>query len=217
MDSREDYEFLVQLFVDRVTAFALVFAYAIIPNHFHLSIRLLPEEALREVLLLKEEKDLKVKERKWLSGRIPYRQLIGDYWATIFAIYANYFNPREGRRGTLLDQTLRRIRVRDDLVSRSLIMYIHTNEVKHRLLRSYMASGPRTSFAYYSLQRDDHWLARDIVLARFGGLAAFYRRHEAYVRKYGHRIAAFDEELYFQPLRTDATEAPHVPFLDDEA
>ena len=58
-------------------------------------------------------------------------------------------------------------------------------------------------------------LSRAAVLERFGGLAAFYRRHEAYVRQYGHRIAAFDERLYFAPQQDIPAEAPAVEFLHD--
>ena len=214
--TREEYSFFVELIRDRVTAFALVFAYALLPNHFHLAIRLLDEETLRARILAKPPSKRWVKERGWLAGQVPFRQLIGDYWATMFSVYTSFYNPRAHRRGTLLDQTLRRIRVRADLISRHLIMYIHTNEVKHHILSSYLNSGLRTSFGYYGLERDDHWLARDLVLERFGGLDNFLGRHVQYVRKYGSRVSGFDEELYFKPSGDrELFHTPYVPFLED--
>ena len=131
------------------------------------------------------------------------------------SIYARFYNPKAKRRGTLFNRPLRRIRVRKDLISRRLIMYIHTNEVKHGVRATYDRAGLRSSFAYYGLERRDHWLARAAVLERFAGLEAFYREHEAYVRKYGAQISAFDEQLYFAPAEDIPDQAPHVEFLED--
>ena len=207
--------FFVELLRDRVACFAEVFAYALLINHFHLAVRLPSAERLRADILSRPADARTAKEEGWLRGERSYHELIGDYWAGLLSIYARYYNPKVGRRGTLLNRPLRRIRVRGDLVSRRLIMYIHTNEVKHGVRLAYDDAGLRTSFAYYPIARADHWLARAAVLERFGGLAAFYRRHEAYVRQYGHRIAAFDERLYFAPQQDIPAEAPAVEFLHD--
>ena len=210
------YRYFVELLLARVTPFAEVFAYALLPNHLHLALRLRSEGELRRRIEAKSRGKRFVNERRWLAGQLPYHRLIGDYWATFFAMYASYYNPLVGRRGTLFDQTVRRIRVRADLLSRRLIMYIHTNEVKHGLLGAYDRSGLRTSFAYYGRERDDHWLARGAVLERFGGQEAFYRAHEDYVRKYGRYVSAFDERLYFAPPGgSPLEEAPYYSFLED--
>ena len=214
--SEERYRFFVELLRDRLPGFATVFAYAIIPNHFHLALQLRPLGEFETWVRSKAKRT--VKEEKWLRGELPYHQLVGDYFSVLFAIYATAFNASVGRRGTLLDRGVRRIRVRDDLLSRRLIMCIHTNEAKHGMLADYTQSGLRTSFAYYGMERDDHWLARDAVLVRFGGLEAFYRRHAGYVRKYGTQVGAFDEALYFDPVGKDAASllvAPPHEFLED--
>ena len=210
------YRFFVELLRDRLPGFAMVFAYALIPNHFHIAMQLRPLGEFEAWLRSKPKRT--VKEDRWLRGEIPYRQVIGDYFSVLFAIYATSFNASVGRRGTLLNRTVRRIRVREDLISRRLIMYIHTNEVKHGIRSTYLRSGLRSSLAYYAQARDDHWLARDAVLRRFGGLEAFYRRHEDYVLKYGTQVSAFDEALYFDPAKADRKDlrtAPYYEFLED--
>lgn len=209
----DDYQYFLKLLRERVTHFAELFAYALIPNHFHLAARLLSEAVLREKLLAARR--LKVKERKWLAGECTYGQLIGDYWATAFAMYAQHLNPKANRSGTLLDQTLRRIRIREDLISRSLIMYVHTNEAKHGLRKVVSPRGIHTSLVYYYAQRDDHWLAVDAVRARFGSQAHFDARHAAYIKKYGARILAFDETDYLEAPGRAPLVAPAVDFLDE--
>ena len=206
----------VKLLRDRPTFFSEIFAFALIPNHFHIALRLLTEEELRRKISLKTRGKRTRYEKRWLVGEVTYNQLIGDYWATFFTIYAMYANPLLGRRGTLFNQTVRRIRVRDDLISRRLIMYIHANEVKHGMLARYDASSYRTSFAYFLHPNTRQWLAKATVLDRFGGLEAFLSCHEAYARQYGHQISAFDEELYFDPPEAGLGEAPYVDFLEGD-
>ena len=207
--------YFLELLRDRVAGFAEIFAYALIPNHYHLALRLRLEEELEAMIYDKPLGKRTAKERAWLDGEVSYHQLIGDYFATVFAMYANYFNPRVGRRGTLLNQTLRRIRVREDLISRRLIMYIHTNEVKHGMRPTYLDVGMRSSLCYYLSERESTWLATGVALSRFGGLDKMLSAHEAYVRKYGHAISQFDEQLYFDPEGGGPDEAPYLPFLED--
>ena len=207
--------YFLKLLRDRVASFAEVFAYALIPNHYHLGLRLKSEAALEDAILSKRLGKRTAYERKWLTGQATFNQLIGDYFATVFAMYANYFNPRVGRRGTLLNQTLRRIRVREDLISRRLVMYIHTNEVKHGMRATYHDVGFRSSLWYYTSGRDVSWLATDLALDRFGGLGRMLAAHETYVTKYGTTISRFDEHLYFAPVDGADEEAPYVEFLED--
>ena len=209
-----DYRIFVESIRDRLPIFADIFAYALIPNHFHLALRLLSEEDLRRNLQLKTSR-LNVKEAQWLDGVLPYRQLIGDYWAAFFTKYAYNFNQRHSRRGSLFNQTIRRIRVRNDLISRRLIMYIHTNEVKHQIIDQYTNSGLRTSFAYYLSTRASQWLATEAVLDRFGGLDNFLLAHQQYIMKYSAALSTFDEQLYFHPPFEASQVAPAMPFLHD--
>ena len=211
----DHYQFFVELLRDRIACFAEIFAYALLINHFHVAVRLPSEAWLRTDILSRPPDERTAKEEGWLRGEVPYRQLIGDYWNALTSVYARYYNPKAKRRGTLLNRPLRRIRVREDLISRRLIMYVHTNEVKHGVRTTYHQANLRSSFAYYRLERPDHWLARAAVLERFGGLEAFYRRHDAYVRKYGTQISTFDEQLYFAPTVDIPEESPYVEFLED--
>lgn len=210
------YRTFVEMLRDGPTFFSDIFAFALIPNHFHFALQLLSQEDLRNKILAKRRGKQTQFEKYWLLGDITYNKLIGDYWATFFSGYALYVNPLLKRRGTLLNQTVRRIRVRDDLVSRRLIMYIHTNEVKHGMLAQYDQSHYRTSFAYFLRSEPNQWLAKEKVLARFEGVENFLRRHEAYVLKYGHQLSAFDEELYFDPLQDGFGDAPYVEFLEGD-
>jgi len=45
---------------------------------------------------------------------------------------------------------------------------------------------------------------------------AFFKKHEHYVKKYGNKIPAFEEEKYFGYGGKIEAKAPAVEWLDDE-
>ena len=194
--------------------FCSVYAYSFVINHFHLAVRLHSEELIREKLLAR--KKLLAAEKNYLAGEITFNQLIGNYWGNLFKSYAKSFNLRHDRYGTLFDQTVRRIRVRGDVISRRLVMYIHTNEVKHRINDSFTECKVRSSYSAYVGGVHAPWIDTSAVVERFGGPEQFVRKHAGYTRKYGKAFEGFNERDYFgygQPL---VAEAPLVAFLEDE-
>ena len=197
---------------------AEIFAFALIINHFHLVLRL-PDLYTLE-LRLRAKKKLYKPERNYLDGRTTFNALYGFYFGNGFKSYAQSFNKTHGRSGTLLDQTFRRIRVREDLISRRLIMYVHTNEMHHHLAATFTEQGNRSSLADYGLDElapyIAPYLARGPVLQRFGGYDAMLARHYAYARRFGPELRAFDERAYFGYGQTPTPEAPRYAFFEDD-
>jgi len=201
---------------DMVASFADVYAFAFVKNHFHLSLRIHDMASIMQ--RLETATKLTAKEKKFLKGEVTFNQLIGSYFANVFKSYALSFNKRHHRRGTLFDQTVRRIRIRKDLTSRRLIMYIHSNEMKHHMGNSYTDIGIRSSFWHYTESREvKSWLDVETVMARFGGLEKFFAQHENYVKKYGSKLPEFDEERYFGYGGKVVDNAPAIEWLDDPA
>ncbi len=208
------FEFTERL-ATRITPFAQIFAYALVLNHFHLVLRLLEAWELQQYLLSK--KKLFKPERGYLDGRVTYNQLIGFYFGNCFKSYAQSFNRKTGRSGTLLDQTVRRIHIRDNLISRTLIMYVHTNEMHHRVANTFREQQIRSSYSAYATPGFAPWLSIVPVLERFGGLAAMERRHDGYAKKFRKDLLAFDEKKYFGYGTPRTEQAPYHPWFDDAA
>ena len=211
--TRSDYFKFREMLQRRVASFAEVFAYACVLNHFHLSVRLFSLAELH--YRLGHKRKLGKTERRFLDGEVTVNQLFGHYWAVAFRSYAQSFNLRHRRSGTLLDQTLRRIRTPGDVISRSLIMYIHTNEIKHRIGTSFTDVAERTSFSAYAKPHLAKFITAAPVLERFGGYDAMVGRHGEYARKWGPSLGELVEKEYFGYGRALRAEAPRVPFLDD--
>ena len=198
----------------RVAQVMEVFSYALVLNHFHSAVRL-PREAPLRARLLDTPKPSKP-EAAYLAGELTYNQLFGFYWGNALKSYSQSVNKRRKERsGALYESMVRRIRVRGDLLSRSLVMYHHTNEMHHGIADTFRKQHERTSFGAYLDPSLAHFLTTAPVLERFGGLEAMVAKHEVYVRRFGTDLRAFDERKYFgygQPL---APKAPFATWLDD--
>ena len=114
---------------ERVCPFFAVYSLSLVGNHYHLHGRV---RSVGEIeAYLRSGVRLSAWQRKYLGGEASFQQLVGDAFARAFQGYSRSFNIQQGRAGTLMDQTMRRIRVRGDLLSRTLCAYHHFNPHKH--------------------------------------------------------------------------------------
>ena len=179
---------------EKLRPFFVLYSVACVGNHFHLHGRVRSLEAI-EAHLRSLSKPLS-RQRRYLLGELNFQELVGDAFGRTFQAYARSFNIEQGRTGNLLDQTVRRIRVREDLLSRSLCAYHHFNEFKHGLRKDQHGLGPKTT--YEEIVRGESDLVDlDAVYARFGGMDGFVRFHEEYGRRKKRSMLDFDEEKYF--------------------
>ncbi len=213
--NRVDHFKFCELVFTRMSRVLEVFSYALVLNHFHSGVRLPLEEAL--LAHLNQRKALSKPEAAYLEGTRSYNSLFGFYWANALKSFAQSVNKRiADRSGTLYESSLRHIRVRDDLISRRLIMYHHTNEMHHGLSNSFREQHERNSWSAYCDPALARFLTTGPVLERFGGLDAMVVRHEAYIKRFGPDLKAFDERKYFGYGMPARGPAPYVEWLEDE-
>ena len=125
-----------------------IYAYALIPNHYHLLIR------VHDHII---GKDFSLQFSKFILS------------------YTNKTNLRALRKGNLFGKTFRRIRVDDDEYLKRLVFYINTNPESHGIIsdfRNYRFS------SYQALISDQPTLlSRLDVLNWFGNLKEFLDYH----------------------------------------
>jgi len=113
----DNYSYFLSLYDKHIGVVADTYAWCLMPNHFHLLVRVKDEE---EVL-----KDLNLTGFKNLSG------LVSQKFSNLFNAYTKAFNLREGRHGSLFERPFKRIEVTNEVYLRQLVYYIHSNPVKH--------------------------------------------------------------------------------------
>jgi REP element-mobilizing transposase RayT len=146
-----NYGYFLNLYHKHIDPVANTYAYCLMSNHFHLL--------------------AKIKENK--SSELDPTQ----HFSNLFNAYAKSINKAYGRTGALFQRPFRRIEVTDIDYCRKLVCYIHLNPEKHGFAkdaRSYCHS------SYSELtSADTTWLARDEVIAWFGGSDRFVEAHQA--------------------------------------
>ncbi len=185
-------KFLAKL--KRLHPVCIIYAYALMGTHFHLHLRIRAEEDIRQ-RLLRLYRPLKL-QQAWLEGRINFQKLVGDAFARSFHAYVKHYNTKNNRTGVLFDGTVRRLRVRDDLTSRSLCAYLHSQFIKHQLGTKVGGHGIATSFSAFEAGKSN-FVDVEAVLERFGGEQAFMSYHRTYAAKRRAALERFNEKRFF--------------------
>ncbi|MET3731362.1 hypothetical protein [Moheibacter stercoris] len=101
---------------------AELYAYCLIPNHFHLLVRMKSET---EIAKLQNS-----------TSNIPI-SFLQKQFSNFFNSYAQSFNKQENRTGKLFDLPYRRKRISTQQQLISTVIYIHRNPLKHKLIADF--------------------------------------------------------------------------------
>ena len=147
-----NYRYFLELYAKYVAPAAVTYAYCLLPNHFHLLVKIrVPVSG---------------------DGVSPSRA-----FANLFSTYTKTINKNYHRTGSLFEKPFRRKAVTDDRYFKTLVAYIHQNPRKHGLVADYRDW--RHSSYHTILGTQPTRLARDEVLGWFGDRADFVQYHEA--------------------------------------
>ena len=134
---QENYNFFLAKYHIYITPIAETFAYCLMPNHFHLCIKIRSED---DLLIFFKEKI----ERKLLKNNIKNfpkvsnfwkveetRKLISKQFSNLFSSYTQAFNKQQNRKGNLFQSNFKRKEITSKNYLRSVIFYIHNNPIHH--------------------------------------------------------------------------------------
>ncbi|MFO8234770.1 MAG: hypothetical protein R6U04_05115 [Bacteroidales bacterium] len=117
-----NYEYFLRLYEKYIEPVVDTFAYVLMPNHFHLLVRIKLEEEIPDSARPDRfRKPVRSNDRKK-----PYQ-----YFSNLFNAYTKAFNKRHNRSGSLFERPFHRIEITHEKYLRHLVFYIHNNPVKH--------------------------------------------------------------------------------------
>jgi hypothetical protein len=154
------------LYAKHIEPIADTFAYCLLPNHFHLLVRIKAEE----------EQDLTGTLRENLSGLVPSRQ-----FANLFNAYTKAINNAYSRTGALFERPFDRKLVDSDAYFTQLVIYIHQNPQRHGLIADFR-DWPYSSYITH-LSAQPTRLKREIVLDWFSGPQQLVRQHQGRINE----------------------------------
>ena len=174
-------------FLGRISKYVLpvchIYAYCMMPNHFHLLARVRSEEELTGYFSrTSQEQDelpdnsevLKQPVQLFTSEQLVKK--VSKSFSNLFNSYTQSFNKVYDRMGSLFMQNMKKEEVNDDNSFCKVVHYIHGNPVHHQFVKK-IEDWPHSSYNTF-LSKSHTKIERDYVLQVFGGVEWFIKYHQ---------------------------------------
>jgi len=113
--TQDNYLYFTQLMKKYLVNYIDIYAYCLLPNHFHILCRFKDK---KEII---ENKDIKL--------HLPL--------SNMFNAYTKAINKKHDRTGSLFQKNIHRINISDEEYFLNLVTYIHTNPEKHNIINNF--------------------------------------------------------------------------------
>ena len=170
-DSKENYLFFLRKFTTYVNPVCDVYAYCLMPNHFHFLIKVKSELEIKNFSKVSTfTKDDLGKQEKGLHS---FDSIVSKQIGKFISSYSQAYNKVTNRHGALLESPFKRKRIVTEEYLKNLIIYIHLNptELKQEIDK-YQFSSFSSILSHFKTN-----LKRIETIAIFGDLENFIYSH----------------------------------------
>ncbi len=179
----ENYFFFLKKIKKWVLPIADIFAYCLMPNHFHFVVRIKSSNLLNELWVEKLKKRNRVSKTDTTGAShnqiLLLNDLITEQFSHCFNSYAQSYNKTYNRKGSLFKQSFQRKRIDTNEYLCQAICYTHNNPISHGFVEK------RDAWKYSSyvaiIGNKPTLVLRTEVLELFGGLENLIYVHEKYL------------------------------------
>ena len=166
----DNYNYFLRQFEKYISPIADLYAYCLIPNHFHFVVKVKKEEQLNLFLKTKLSKGFK-----------PLESLVILQFSHFFNSYTQAFNKMHHRKGSLFSPNFKKKIITDNIYLQQIILYVHLNPIKHRIYKKFYAY-PYSSYKRI-LSKKDTIIKSEEVIALFDDEENFkFVHHEQKVK-----------------------------------
>jgi len=158
-----------------------IYAFCLIPNHFHIIVQVLHSNETTKAHLEKEKTKA---ADKLLLGEITIEVFLEDQFRRMFSAYALSFNFQHQRNGAVFQKRVKRVALATEPRLLNAILYTHHNCIHHNLTKNY---GEWKYSSYNAILSSlPTQISRDKVLEWFGsgnlekGRKLFLQHHAEY-------------------------------------
>ncbi|MCV9386367.1 hypothetical protein [Reichenbachiella ulvae] len=168
--SQENYRYFLQQWSKYIEPIAETYCYCLMPNHFHVLVRVRSEDEVLQFFRLKQPA---LQGFGTLGG---FSAIISRQFSHLFNSYTQAYNKMYSRKGSLFMSNFKQKEITTDDYLSKIIHYLHHNPVHHRFCKHYK-DWPHSS--YHALISNQHTrLQRRAVLEWFGGKEEFTKFHQ---------------------------------------
>ena len=166
----ENYYFFLSKIEKYIHPISKIYAYCLMPNHFHFLLRVKAGEELKQ--FFNEFKNPRNAGRlRGLETDIDFSSNVSKQFKSCLISYSKAFNKFYGRKGSLFAENLKRIEISNEEYLTNMIRYIHFNPVLHGFARRASEWRYSSYWVYFSNNRS--LLERTEVYQWFGGVDEF--------------------------------------------
>jgi len=197
----ENYRFFLEKYRVFITPVAETYGYCLLPNHFHLVIRIRKREVIEEIIRNKKESTSNYfsndnfskvsnfgKVKKTINDEEIERYLSKQF-ANLFSSYAQSFNKVYKRMGSLFIKNFKREPILNKEHFINTIIYTHRNPIHHGFYTSF------TGWCYCSyfdiMELKSEVVEVDKIIKIFESQERFIEMHEQNLKKF---IQSFELE-----------------------
>ena len=164
--SDENYRYFLNKFQKYIFPIADVYAWVLLPNHFHLMIR------IKSLVDIENYYSIKNKEKlNYVITSVFLMQCFSNFLNS----YAKSINKMYNRKGALFIDFLKRVHVKIDHQMGATAFYIHKNPVHHGICKN-MHDWKWSSYNSY-LTKEPKQKASKELFQWFGGIEGFIKYH----------------------------------------
>lgn len=200
-----NYDYFMKLYEKHISPIADTFAYCLLRNHFHVSVRTKSEEeilehkkTLNKTLKVSPANQKHVKQDNFANGQanqstrplgfinekpLGSNMLGTDYlsqqFSNFFNAYAKSINNAYDRTGSLFQHPFGRVPITSDRQFWNVIAYIHQNPQKHKFVDDFR-DWKWSSYGVLLSEKPTK-LNRDVVMEWFGNKQSYVELHEQWV------------------------------------
>ncbi len=166
----DNYRYFIQKMQQFVLPVADIFCYTLLPNHFHLFVRIKPTNELQ---MLFNNMKPKILQKKYDDN---FSLFIAEQFGNWCNSYTKAFNKKYNRKGKLFMDNLNRKLIDSESYFSKIVHYIHANAVQHGIC-DHIEKWPYSSY-HELISNRETWLCRDELLGWFGALKEFKKFHD---------------------------------------
>lgn len=166
----ENYAYFLHLYDAYIEPVADTFAWALMPNHLHLLVKMKTQEQVVAVSSGRVSNPVRGKNNRPLKTGTPSQQ-----FSKLFNAYAQAFNKWHGSRGGLFERPFKRKIIDNMPYLKHVVLYIHNNPVHHGFCTHPLEYPWTSDLSCLSLKPSK--LKREAVVGWFNDKADFITRH----------------------------------------
>ncbi len=172
-----NYQYFLKKYAEYLYPVCQTYAYCLMPNHFHLLIKIRNKEEIITFYIEKEKrKGKEFEDNNALLETLDFHKLVMLQFQHFLNGYAQAINKQFNRKGGLFLNHLKRIIVATDSYFTSFVHYIHFNPVHHGFCKD-LRDWQHSSYNAFLLDKATR-LERDEILNWFGNQEQYLRFHQ---------------------------------------